>query len=29
MKTFGASKEFLFGDNIEWQIDGELSKIKI
>ncbi|MDO5970343.1 cupin domain-containing protein [Flavivirga aquimarina] len=29
MKTFGASKEFLFGDDIEWEVVGEGLKRKI
>ena len=29
MKTFGASKEFLFGDEIEWEVVGEGLKRKI
>jgi len=29
MKTFGASKEFIFGDDIEWEVVGEGLKRKI
>jgi len=29
MKTFGASKEFLLGDDIEWEVVGEGLKRKI
>jgi quercetin dioxygenase-like cupin family protein len=29
MKTFGASKEFLMGDDIEWEVVGEGLKRKI
>ena len=29
MKTFGASKEFLFGDDLEWEVVGEGLKRKI
>jgi quercetin dioxygenase-like cupin family protein len=29
MKSFGASKEFIFGDDIEWEVVGEGLKRKI
>lgn len=29
MKTFGASKEFIFGDDIEWEVVGKGLKRKI
>ncbi len=29
MKTFGASKEFIFGDDLEWEVVGEGLKRKI
>jgi quercetin dioxygenase-like cupin family protein len=29
MKTFGASKEFIFGDDMEWEVVGEGLKRKI